>query len=284
MTEATVKRDYENAPHFVKALYFGMHTQQTVGMVRMLHERVFGGNGEHRYSIREMFELGKGIVDTSDPDSLPVQSIHWMQTALDMLDSGACSADIVGGFFHDMGKVMLHSFYGVTGPFNWGDTFIVGCRHDTDAIETIDAARGAFALNPDSENSAYNTKYGMYEEACGLDNLLASFGHDEAIYRAVVVNMEMGAFKKELPKGILDFFRWHSCYPMHTGTSKKVVGYEHLLGDADLVRLQQVRLLSGFDLYSKNVVKDPERELYSRLEEVLLHVDVFVDPDKKLRW
>jgi inositol oxygenase len=284
MTETTLKRDYENAPGFVKALYFGMHTQQTVGMVQMLQANVFGGNGVHRYSIREMFELGKSLVDTSDPDSLSVQSIHWMQTALALLDSGACSADITGGFFHDMGKVMLHSFYGVTGPFNWGDTFIVGCRHDADAIETIDAAPDAFALNPDSENSAYNTQYGMYEKACGLDDLLVSFGHDEAIYHAMVVNMERGDFKKELPKGILDFFRWHSCYPLHTGTPKKAVGYEHLLCDADRDRLKQVKRLSGFDLYSKDVVKDPEEELYSRLEEVLVHVDVFVDPDIKLRW
>ena len=207
-----------------------------------------------------------------------------MQTALAMLDSGACSADIAGGLFHDMGKVMLHSFYGVTGSFNWGDTFIVGCRHDVDAIETIDAAPGAFALNPDSENSAYNTKFGMYEKACGLDNLLASFGHDEAIYQAMVANMEMGSFKKDLPEGTLDFLRWHSCYPMHTGTSQKAVGYEHLLGEADLDRLKEVKRLSGFDLYSKNVVKDPEGELYSRLQEVLPHVDEFVDPDKKLRW
>ena len=73
MTETTVKRDYKNVPNFVKALYFGMHTQQTVGMVHMLHEKVFGGNGAHRFSIREMFELGKGLVDTSDPDSLSFQ-------------------------------------------------------------------------------------------------------------------------------------------------------------------------------------------------------------------
>jgi len=71
---------------------------------------------------------------------------------------------------------------------------------------------------------------------------------------------------------------------MHSGTPKKPVGYEHLLGDGDLDRLKQVKRLSGFDLYSKTVVEDPEGELYSRLDEVLQHVDVFVDPDKKLRW
>jgi len=280
MNDTLTKRDYTNVPDFVRHLYFGMHSEQTVDMARMLHARVFETKSEHVYSLREMFELGKTLHDTSDPDALFPQSIHWIQTALRALEAGASSAEITGAISHDMEKVGLHTFYGITGPFNWGDTFPLGCQHDVDAIETIDAAPGAFALNPDSTNPLYSTKYGMYEPQCGLDNLLVSFGHDEAIYQWAVRNVD--SFRQELPQAVLDFFRWHSCYAIHTGTAKKKVGYEHLLADGDLERMAEVKRLSEFDLYSKETVIDPEK-LYSRIGEIWEHVDVFVDPDAKLR-
>jgi len=266
----------------VKALYWSMHCTQTVEMVDMLHSEVFDTKHNYKYSLREMFELGKTLVDTSDPDAQFPQSIHWMQTALRAKEAGEGSATITAAFMHDMGKVALHYFHGVTGPFNWGDTFIVGCKHDVDAIETIDAAPGAFELNPDNANRHYNTKYGKYETLCGLDKLTVSFGHDEAIYQWTIRNM--WKFKRDLPKAELDFFRWHSCYPIHTGTPKKGVGYNHLLAPGDLERMEALKARSKYDLYSKEIVQDPEGELYSRSHEIFEHVDHFIDPDTKLDW
>lgn len=39
-----------------------------------------------------------------------------------------------------------------------------------------------FKDNPDSNNAAYNTKKGIYDEGCGLDNVMMSWGHDEYMY------------------------------------------------------------------------------------------------------
>ena len=35
-----------------------------------------------------------------------------------------------------------------------------------------------WAENPDSKDPRHNTKHGMYEPHCGLDNVLMSYGHD----------------------------------------------------------------------------------------------------------
>lgn len=39
-----------------------------------------------------------------------------------------------------------------------------------------------FKENPDYNNPAYNTKYGIYSERCGLNNVMMSWGHDDYMY------------------------------------------------------------------------------------------------------
>lgn len=39
-----------------------------------------------------------------------------------------------------------------------------------------------FKENPDYNNPAFNTKYGVYSEGCGLDNVMMSWGHDDYMY------------------------------------------------------------------------------------------------------
>lgn len=39
-----------------------------------------------------------------------------------------------------------------------------------------------FKKNPDYNNPAFNTKYGVYSERCGLNNVLMSWGHDDYMY------------------------------------------------------------------------------------------------------
>lgn len=36
--------------------------------------------------------------------------------------------------------------------------------------------------NPDNNNPTYNTKYGVYSEGCGLNNVVMSWGHDDYMY------------------------------------------------------------------------------------------------------
>lgn len=61
----------------------------------------------------------------------------------------------------------------------------------------------------------FSTKHGMYEEECGLDQLLLSWGHDEYLYRVLVHN------KSKLPKEALYMIRYHSFYPWHSGGDYK---------------------------------------------------------------
>ena len=55
------------------------------------------------------------------------------------------------------------------------DTFVVGCRFSDKIIypETFEA-------NADSHDMIYSTEYGIYPPHCGLDNVMLSWGHDEA--------------------------------------------------------------------------------------------------------
>ena len=55
------------------------------------------------------------------------------------------------------------------------DTFVVGCGFSDKIIypETFEG-------NPDSHDRIYSTEYGIYQPHCGLDNVMLSWGHDEA--------------------------------------------------------------------------------------------------------
>lgn len=56
-----------------------------------------------------------------------------------------------------------------------------------------------FKDNPDSNNPAYNTKKGIYDEGCGLDNVMMSWGHDEYMYLVSLykhVNIDLDVIKK----------------------------------------------------------------------------------------
>lgn len=42
-----------------------------------------------------------------------------------------------------------------------------------------------FEENPDRKNPAYCTKNGVYEEGCGLNNVVMSWGHDDYMYLVI---------------------------------------------------------------------------------------------------
>jgi len=138
------------------------------------------------------------------------------------------------GLIHDLGKVLA-----IWGEPQWavtGDTFVVGCEF----ADSIVFRNESFNLNPDGNNPKYNTKYGMYQPKCGLDQVKLSWGHDEYLYRVLQHN------HSTLPKPGLNMIRFHSFYPWHTGQD-----YMHLCNQQDLEMMQWVREFNKFDLYTK---------------------------------
>lgn len=65
-----------------------------------------------------------------------------------------------------------------------GDTFVVGCAPDPSIVFGVES----FSQNKDLQDPRYNTKYGMYSPNCGLDNVHLSWGHDEYLYRVLLVS------------------------------------------------------------------------------------------------
>lgn len=117
---------------------------------------------------------------------------------------------------HDMGKVM--AFYDEPQWCVVGDTFPVGCEWSPSIVYRHESFDG----NADAFNADYNTKYGMYEANCGIENLMMSWGHDEYLYRVLKHN------KSTLPSQALNIVRYHSFYPWHTGGD-----YGHFETDGD---------------------------------------------------
>lgn len=53
--------------------------------------------------------------------------------------------------------------------------------------ENIVFRKETYLDNEDRKNPEYNTKYGMYEKNCGIENLMMSWGHDVSVgtYRKI---------------------------------------------------------------------------------------------------
>jgi inositol oxygenase len=113
-----------------------------------------------------------------------------------------------------------------------GDTFPVGCRYDESIV-----FYEMFRENPDWSNADYQSQFGIYSPACGLDQVLLSWGHDEYLYQVV---------RDFLPPPALAMIRYHSCYPIH-----REGGYKYLLQQSDHEMLDWVRDFNRYDLYTK---------------------------------
>lgn len=87
----------------------------------------------------------------------------------------------------------------------------MGCKWSDNIVyrnETFDD-------NVDIDNPKYNTTFGMYNQHCGVENLMMSWGHDEYLYRVLKHN------KCTLPPEALQIIRFHSFYPWHTAGDYK---------------------------------------------------------------
>ncbi|XLR30362.1 hypothetical protein S83_058262, partial [Arachis hypogaea] len=82
--------------------------------------------------------------------------------------------------------------------------------------------------NPDYNISVFNTKYRIYFEKYGLNNVMMSWGYDDYMYLVAKEN-------NTLPSAALFIIRYHSFYALH-----REGAYKHLMNDEDVENLKWV--------------------------------------------
>ncbi|KAF2074942.1 hypothetical protein CYY_003775 [Polysphondylium violaceum] len=236
-------RNYENSSlqDTVSNSYKNSHTLQTYEYASKKMREYSKLNSGIKMGIWEAAELLNTIIDESDPDSDIPQINHLLQTAeaiRKVYPGPEYDWFHLTGFIHDLGKILLSDKFNEPQWSVVGDTFPLGCRFDESNI-FFDFFKG----NPDYSDSRYNTKNGVYQENCGLENVVMSWGHDEYFYQVCIGN------NSTLPKQALYMIRFHSFYPWHRHDQ-----YKNLTNQQDEEMLEWVRKFNKFDLYSK----DPE--------------------------
>ncbi|PIN01212.1 Aldehyde reductase [Handroanthus impetiginosus] len=236
-------RDYDaesERQKTVEEFYRQNHINQTYDFVKKMREK-YGKLDKLEMSIWECCELLNEVVDDSDPDLDEPQIEHLLQTAEAIRKDNPTEDWLhLTALIHDLGKVLLLPSFG--GLPQWavvGDTFPLGCAFDESIVH-----HKYFKDNPDTYNPAYNTKNGVYQEGCGLDNVVMSWGHDDYMY---LVAKENGT---TLPSAALFIIRYHSFYPLH-----RAGAYTHLMNEEDKENLNWLKIFNKYDLYSKSKVR-----------------------------
>jgi inositol oxygenase len=213
-----------------------------------------------------LFSTLDGIVDLSDPDTSMPNSLHALQTAEAIRSDGKPDWFVLCGLIHDLGKCIYlngKDTDGTSKSTQWaivGDTFITG------AIIPSDIVLPEYnELNEDHQN-----KLSLYEDKCGIDNCMISFGHDEYLYKLIMANPH------SLPEEALYIIRYHSLYVAHSGN-----GYDYLFSDKDQKMIPVVREFNKYDLYTKddsNKIKwTPSlKEYYTKLIKKYLSADLMI--------
>ncbi|CAI9114248.1 OLC1v1014924C1 [Oldenlandia corymbosa var. corymbosa] len=174
-------RDYDVASarqEGVENFYRTNHIYQTYDFVKKMREE-YAKLNRAEMSIWECCELLNEVVDESDPDLDEPQIEHLLQTA-EAIRKDYPHEDWLHltALIHDLGKVLhLPAFGGLPQWAVVGDTFPVGCAFDPSIVHFK-----YLKENPDFNNPEYDTKYGVYSEGCGLDNVMMSWGHDDYMY------------------------------------------------------------------------------------------------------
>jgi inositol oxygenase len=269
-----------DSPTRVVQHYLDMRRFQTLEFYKKMEAKYdfSDGNFRRKMTIMEAFAELENYVDASDPDLDLPNLLHLLQTAEGIRRAGHPDWLQLTGLLHDMGKIMFLWGTGEDGQDGYntdgkqwalgGDTFIVGCKIPDDAVVFPEFNK----LNPDMNDSRYNTKNGIYEEHCGLDNLKFAWGHEEYRYRMLVAN------DCKIPQAGLDMIRYHSAYPMHDKGA-----YKHLLRPEDEERLAWIRLFNKFDLYTK----DESNDLRTSTDELLPYYMKLLEKyglDGELKW
>jgi inositol oxygenase len=215
------------------------HENQTVEFVLRKEKEYFGLNKGMK-TIWEAADFLNTMVDDSDPDTDLTQIEHLLQTSEAIRRDNHPRWMVLAGFLHDLGKCLC--LYGEPQWAVVGDTFPVGCAWSTDIVY-----HEYFAGNPDRNVPEYQTKHGIYEPNCGLDNVHMSFSHDGYIAEVM---------KPYLNSEALYMLRYHSFYPWH-----KHGAYEHLTNEQDRAMLPWVLKFNQYDLYSKGHAKPDAKAL-----------------------
>jgi len=231
----------------VAEFYRQNHQFQTLEFVLAKEKEYFALN-KGKKSIWEAAEYLNTLVDESDPDTDLSQIEHLMQTSEAIRRDGHPRWMQLTGFVHDLGKVLC--LYGEPQWAVVGDTFPVGCAY-SDKIVFPEY----FAANPDSKSPELQTKYGIYEPNCGLQNLHMSWGHDAYIGHVA---------RNYLPDEALYMLRYHSFYAWHQQGA-----YEHLMSDYDKSMFPWVKKFNPYDLYSKGAAKPNVKELRPYYEDLI---------------
>jgi len=247
----------ETSPAVVKDFYRQNHARQTVEFVRSKRAEYLPlRKGE--MGIWEAMEKLNTLVDDSDPDTDLSQIDHNLQTAEAIRAAGHPRWMILTGFIHDLGKILC-----LYGEEQWavvGDTFPVGCAWSDKIV-----FHEYFAANPDRHVPTYQTRCGIYEEGCGLDRVMLSWGHDEYLYHVT---------KPYLPEPAQYIIRYHSFYPAH-----REGAYGHLMTEHDREMFEWVRRFNPFDLYSKSDSRPRLEDLKPYYDEL---ISEFFPP--RIRW
>ncbi|MDJ1501524.1 inositol oxygenase family protein [Xanthocytophaga agilis] len=231
----------------VREFYRLNHTYQTYDFVKEKRAD-FLKFDKREMSLWEAVDFLNTLVDDSDPDTSLDQLQHLLQTSEAIRADGHPDWFVLTGFMHDMGKVLC-----LFGEPQWavvGDTFPVGCQHSDKIVYPE-----FFAANPDSTDERYNTKYGIYEPNCGLDNVRMSWGHDEYLYQMM---------KDYLPEPALYMIRYHSFYSQHRENA-----YSHLMTEHDHKMFEWVNKFNPYDLYSKVPVPPDAKALRPYYEDLV---------------
>ncbi len=224
------RRYDDSAPSGVREFYRLNHTHQTRDFV-LAKKAQYGAKTRGDMGIWEALDYLNTLVDDSDPDTDLTQIEHNLQAAEAIRKDGHPRWMILTGLVHDLGKVLC--LYGEPQWAVVGDTFPVGCAWSNRIVFPE-----FFEQNPDARVPEYQTRLGIYQEGCGLDNVDLSWGHDEYLYHVV---------KDYLPQEALYMIRYHSFYPWH-----REAQYSYLMDDKDRAMLPWVQKFNPYDLYSKS--------------------------------
>jgi len=232
----------------VSKFYFLNHKNQTFEFVQQQKEKFCKLQGKEM-SCWDAVLLLNELVDDSDPDTEQAQIVHLLQTA-ESIRKAYPGPEYdwfhLVGFIHDLGKVLAHpSLYNEPQWAVVGDTFPLGCKFDESIV-----FHEFLENNPDSSNPEYNSKFGIYHEGIGLDNVTLSWGHDEYMYQVCKLN------GSTLPIEALYVLRYHSFYPWHSSGA-----YQYLMNEEDKKNLFWVKEFQKHDLYSKSPEKPNLEEL-----------------------
>ena len=242
-------RNYEDSFRVdtVKEFYRLNHKYQTYDFVSDKEKELLKFD-KREMSLWDAVDFLNTLVDDSDPDIDLDQLQHLLQTSEAIRADGHPDWFVLTGFLHDMGKVLC-----LFGEPQWavvGDTFPVGCAFSDKIVYPE-----FFEENPDHNDDRYNTKYGIYKEHCGLDEVKMSWGHDEYLYHIM---------KDYLPEPALYIIRYHSFYAQHRENA-----YDHLMNEKDHEMFEWVKKFNPYDLYTKAPVKPDAEALRPYYEDLV---------------